>query len=253
MARNHGADLQVYYGHHDSAGQHQPWHNSHNSHNPGWKPELAAQNSDRGDLEKLVDSSPSPPERKILNLSIPTFILSCILFVVTAGLVIVGGLLGHKVANLESTVPGLAINTTNTANNTTNPGNMPAASNTDPDATSPPLQPKVSVAGWDYIGCYYDTKGRILTGENQTGGNPRMTNDVCASFCLSSVAEGSSKPRHFGTEIADQCYCGDLTEEVRATGRAPDWMCSRQCKGRDGLTENCGGNWVLSVYERQGD
>jgi hypothetical protein len=242
--RNYGSDLQVC--HSQPA---QPWHNA--GHNAGWKPELATATNDRDDLEKLVERDQPPPGRTIFGLSIPTFILSCILFVVTAGLVVVGGLLGYKVANLESTIPALA-NTNNNNNNTTNPPiNRPAAGAT--IAATAPYQPTLPVAGWDYLGCYYDTDGRIMgprDAEVWSGGG--VTNEACGSWCLTTFSEGTTKPRHFGTQVGQECHCGTLSAEDRANRRAPDWMCNRQCAGRFGQSEVCGGNWVLSLYERQG-
>jgi hypothetical protein len=76
-----------------------------------------------------------------------------------------------------------------------------------------------------------------------------MTNAGCADYCS---ADGKT-PKHFGTQVAVQCYCGTATQAVLASRRAPDWMCMHQCGGRWGMTENCGGNWVLSLWERDED
>jgi hypothetical protein len=75
-----------------------------------------------------------------------------------------------------------------------------------------------------------------------------MTNDYCASICTSQTAQAT---RHFGTQHGSECHCGTVSN-VSKLGRAPDWMCNYQCAGREGKHEDCGGNWVLSLWERVG-
>jgi hypothetical protein len=164
----------------------------------------------------------------------------------------VGGLLGSKIAKLESTIPTLLVaNSTanDTANNTAN--TLPTTSNntgSTGQTTAATMTPATfPVEGWNYLGCYYDSKVRILPGADLTAGN--MTNERCGAFCSASDDYGS-KPRHFGTEVGVECHCGTVTDSDLKTKRAPDWACGHQCRGRSGVAERCGGNWVVSLWER---
>ncbi|KAK4129166.1 hypothetical protein N657DRAFT_686544 [Parathielavia appendiculata] len=229
--RNYGGELEVYHWHHPDNGPH-PW----------MKPAPEVYN-DPSKLEFCQHRQPEDQQRKILNLRLPTFIISCILLVVTAALVLVGGLLGNKVASLENMIPSLVSSINATASNptTSNSTSAPPATTT---ATTPPTFP---VEGWNYLGCYYDSASRILPGAELSATN--MTNERCGAFCSSSGDFGS-KPRHFGTEVGVECHCGTLTEADLKSKQAPDWACGHQCRGRTGVAERCGGNWVVSLWER---
>lgn len=232
--------MEVYHCHHQLNGTH-PWR------------KLASEDDD--DLAKLEGQCPRTlPEQKVLGLSVPVFILSCALLVVTAALIIASGLLASKLAHLEQSIPSLALaaisNTTTNPNPNTNTNtNTTAAA---PAALSALAPPTVLVSGWTYLGCYYDSEVRILPDASTTLGN--MTNGVCAAFCAASTgsSDPASRPRHFGTQHGGQCFCGSATDAVLASRAAPQWMCNHQCRGRSGMSENCGGNWVVSLWEREG-
>lgn len=206
--------------------------------------------------------------------------LSCILFLVTSALIVVGVLLGSKIATLEKTIPGLALHSSPDSANQTSPDqnqNSPSSSSTSssPSKSSsfssttdlpPPLPPTISVSGWTYLGCYYDSEVRILPDAFLSAVN--MTNQVCSEYCTNSYkydnnnnnkrSETNSNhrrrtaPRHFGTQVSLQCYCGTADDAVLATRRAPDWACMHQCAGRMSAAERCGGDWALTLWERDG-
>ncbi|KAL2184030.1 hypothetical protein L209DRAFT_757364 [Thermothelomyces heterothallicus CBS 203.75] len=73
-----------------------------------------------------------------------------------------------------------------------------------------------------------------------------MTNEACADFCLGA----GRRPRHFGTQVSVQCYCGTASPEMLASRRTPDWQCGHQCRGRSDMADTCGGNWALTLRER---
>jgi hypothetical protein len=217
-----------------------------------------------------VSPSPPPPERKFFKLTLPTFVLSCILLVVTAALIILGGVLGSKITTLENTIPSLtsitnplggptsanetAINNNNNSNNnsTTSPSSSSSSSNTpNPDSsttttTTTLTPPTILVSGWTYLGCYYDSEVRVLPDAFLSALN--MTNEACSDFCSTD----GRHTQHFGTQVALQCYCGSASAAVLASRRAPDWACEQQCRGRGGIREYCGGDWTLSLWERDG-
>ncbi|ERF69122.1 hypothetical protein EPUS_01078 [Endocarpon pusillum Z07020] len=89
-----------------------------------------------------------------------------------------------------------------------------------------------------YIGCYTEVSGgRALSGvsfSNTTG----MTNDLCASYCM------SRNYALFGTEYSQECYCAS-TLASRSTF-SPQSDCSLPCKGDP--SQRCGGNARLSLW-----
>lgn len=230
--------MEVYQCHHQLNGTH-PWR------------KLASEDDD--DLGKLECQCPRTSiEQKVLGLSVPVFILSCALLVVTAALIIASGLLASKLAHLEQSIPSLALAAINTTTSNPNLNTNPSTNTTSPAQTalSALAPPTVLVSGWTYLGCYYDSEVRILPDASTTASN--MTNGVCGAFCSASARDAASKPRHFGTQHGGQCFCGSVTEAVLASKVAPQWMCNYQCRGRWGMSENCGGNWVVSLWERDG-
>ena len=179
-----------------------------------------------------------PAEHTIFNLSLPVFILSCALVVVTAALIIAGGLLASKINNLEKSIPSLAAVNTSSSSSSSLAG----------EVKTTPTPPTLLVSGWTYLGCYYDSDVRLLPDASTSLAN--LTNGICGAFCITSIADAASKPRHFGTQHGGQCFCGSVTDAVLASKMAPEWLCNDQCRGRAGMAETCGGNWVLSLWER---
>ncbi|KAK4041442.1 xylosyltransferase oxt [Parachaetomium inaequale] len=255
--RNNGGSLIVYHGHHGFNGAH--------PHQP-WRKPSSETDDDPAKLEscRLVSPTPPPPERKFFNLTLPTFILSCVLLVVTAALIILGGILGSKITTLENTIPSLTSitnplgsptsanetasnnNTNTTNNNTSQSSSSSSSSSNNPGSTTTPTPPTILISGWTYRGCYYDSEVRVLPDAFLSAMN--MTNGVCAEFCSSD----GRRSQHFGTQVALQCYCGSASAAVLASRRAPDWACEQQCRGRGSMREYCGGDWTLSLWERDG-
>ncbi|KAK0670979.1 WSC domain-containing protein [Cercophora samala] len=203
------------------------------------------------------------PERKLCKIRISVFliVISGLLILVTAGLALVAGLYGSKIASLEQAVPSLAGSIVTTLpdspnddnsnrNNTTPTTTSPARSSPSPSSGATPTGPlpaistHIIVPNYKYVGCYVDDLERILTQGFAETGSIKMTNQACADYC-------GDKTKYFGTEAGQQCYCGNLIAE-RAI-KANEWNCNVQCEGRRGrLQEICGGNFFVGVWERVG-
>ncbi|KXX79436.1 Xylosyltransferase oxt [Madurella mycetomatis] len=230
--RNNGGELEVCQYPHQVNGPH-PW------------PWRKTAHDDESQLESCRHPPP-PPERKILNIKLPTFILSSVLLVVIAALIITAGLLGSKIAGLERTIPLLPTTTSPSSDdgrNTTDTNQHPPATTQHPPTIT--YVPSVPVPGWTYLGCFYDSRLRVLPYQKPSARN--MTNGYCADMC---AADNPMHHRHAGTQHGNQCFCGTATPENMR--RAPDWACNDQCSGQPIKMENCGGNWVLSIWEKAG-
>jgi hypothetical protein len=173
------------------------------------------------------------------------------LLLVIGALAAVGIVLGNKIRHLEDAAFNSPITTTGpspgntTNNNSSSNTSLPATNNA--GAASSPAPATIPVPGWKYLGCYYDAELRILAGRRGTSNN--MTNEFCGAWCVTQTGDDSAL-RHMGTQGGRECYCGSASDEALRTKMAPDWQCARQCFGRDGQAENCGGNWALSLWER---
>ncbi|KAL9085044.1 MAG: hypothetical protein Q9165_007785 [Trypethelium subeluteriae] len=120
-------------------------------------------------------------------------------------------------------------------------GTAPPASTTGNSApTSTPGAPSnpQTVGQFTYLGCYNDSVGtRALTGPT-TGGNT-ITIESCASACKSYT--------YFGTEYADECYCGNSLQAGSVLSAANGNIdCNMACAGNS--SELCGGPNRLSIY-----
>ncbi|GAB1310597.1 hypothetical protein MFIFM68171_00807 [Madurella fahalii] len=251
--RNNGGELEVYQCPHQLNGSH-PW---------PWRKPMP----DDGSQLESSQYPPPPPERKILNIKLPTFILSSVLLIVIAALIITAGLLGSKIASLERAIPLLpttasptsddnSSSTSNSSNNNNNNSSSSSSSDTTTTSQHPSTmttsqhpaaityEPSVPVPGWTYLGCFYDSRSRVLPYQKPSARN--MTNGYCADMC---TADSTMRHRHAGTQHGDQCFCGTAAPETMR--RAPDWACNYQCPGQGIQMENCGGNWVLSMWERR--
>lgn len=175
-----------------------------------------------------------------------------------AGLVLVAGLLGNKVVQLEKTIPQLqgaleagASNGSNGGGGSSSPPTVippSSTSSSSPPGTTtaaPERLPILDVPGWRHIGCYYDRATRVLDVFKVEPGWRNMTNQYCARLCNDAAPDA----RHFGTETGDQCFCGTAV----TLDPAPLWMCNQVCKGRAGQAEVCGGDWMLTLWERDDD
>jgi hypothetical protein len=96
------------------------------------------------------------------------------------------------------------------------------------------------IAGFQYVGCYKDSRNRALNGETL----PKIgdaSNTACVAYCESkgfSVA---------GTEHGGECFCGNGLSPLE---KLDDGECAMACKGDEAQT--CGGDWALSVYAKGG-
>ncbi|XP_046547960.1 WSC domain-containing protein ARB_07867-like isoform X1 [Haliotis rubra] len=89
---------------------------------------------------------------------------------------------------------------------------------------------------YKYLGCYKDSWTRALPHQCKV---PQLTNGKCRMCCL------KRKFTHFGTEIGDQCFCGDKVS--KGHGMVDDSDCRSPCKGDKG--SRCGGPWRMSIYQ----
>ncbi|KUJ07852.1 WSC-domain-containing protein [Mollisia scopiformis] len=95
------------------------------------------------------------------------------------------------------------------------------------------IESAVAITG---IGCWTDNANRALQANSLTSGD--MTTELCASFCNDYPI--------FGTEDANQCFCGSQLS-TGAIFQDPSWVgCTLACAGNK--NEVCGGPWALNLY-----
>ncbi|KAK4187165.1 hypothetical protein QBC35DRAFT_499490 [Podospora australis] len=209
-----------------------------NGQHPWRKPERHLEDDEHTVCRHPPSPTPRTPRRTVFGLELPIAILSFVLVLVVASLVLVAGLLGHKINQLEKNVPLSSL----PINNTSNEPNQPNQSNESPSTLAPVITEtiQVTVPGWSYVGCFYDTVNRTLL-EGYAYDKENMTNQFCADKCTDKVYQ------YFGTQHR-RCYCDGTSERLK---RAPDWGCQAQCPGQKNLFEACGGEtFHLSVWKR---
>ncbi|CAM9261415.1 unnamed protein product [Pylaiella littoralis] len=88
---------------------------------------------------------------------------------------------------------------------------------------------------YEALGCFADTaNGRVMSYKEH---DPDLTTESCALEC-----EGY---KFFGTQYADECWCGgDETDHVQH-GEAE--VCDFECSGD--ASQICGGKWAMNVYQ----
>ncbi|MCJ1393673.1 hypothetical protein MMC18_006549 [Xylographa bjoerkii] len=102
------------------------------------------------------------------------------------------------------------------------------------------LPSNATIPGYGYSGCYTDgTNGRVLADKSYANGRA-MSIENCAAFC--------SGYTYFGTEYADECYCG-MSFAYPMT-RDAETDCNMVCSGNG--SEICGAGNRLSVYQAGG-
>ncbi|KAI1259995.1 heme peroxidase [Xylariaceae sp. FL1019] len=104
------------------------------------------------------------------------------------------------------------------------------------NTTSGPSQPLI-VGNYSWYGCQTEGTGNIRALSSAIYVNKTLTLESCAEFC-----EGYA---YFGTEYADECYCGDTFGKGSSEAASAD--CRMTCAGNN--KEFCGGNDRLSVYQ----
>ncbi|MCJ1284401.1 hypothetical protein MMC26_003733 [Xylographa opegraphella] len=102
------------------------------------------------------------------------------------------------------------------------------------------LPSNATIPGYQYSGCYTDgPHGRVLAEKSYADGTA-MSIEHCAAFC--------SGYTYFGTEYADECYCG--MSFAYTTTKDAETDCNMVCSGNG--TEICGAGNRLSVYQADG-
>ncbi|KAK4171382.1 WSC domain-containing protein [Triangularia setosa] len=182
------------------------------------------------------------PQRNICGLKLSTFVLSCAVVFLFAGVFVVAGLLGSKVVNLETTMSSLVTQQARVDSDSTGNKDEQQATKTSTAAMAvKTTRMNKRIAGWNYVGCYEDSGDRILLGDFKQRDD--MTNNLCANICV------SQEYKYFGTEFYNQCMCG---ESVARMIPVDDWRCDRKCRGNpvQEVFEPCGGEWFMSLWER---
>nr|POE72736.1 wsc domain-containing protein [Quercus suber] len=111
-------------------------------------------------------------------------------------------------------------------------------SNGQPSRKTRPTTPQ-TVASFSSLGCYTEaSSGRALSGAASSGSFVDL--EYCANFC--------SKYEYFGTEYADECYCGNTLGSGSNPTSAGD--CSMVCAADD--SEFCGAGNRLTLYQNNG-
>ncbi|KAK0662993.1 hypothetical protein QBC41DRAFT_27152 [Cercophora samala] len=240
--KNHGNALpEVYSCHHQSsigAGQH-PWRAK-------LDPKHHLEDDDGTIFRHDGDSvAPRPHsrarrKRKLFGLDLPIAILALCLVFLTACLILVAGLLGHKVLQLERTLPSV-LDTPVDTNNSDSQQQQQQQQPLQPITASLTETIQVNVPGWSYFGCYYDTSERVLA-DYILYDKENLTNQVCADKCTDRIYQ------YFGTTNGRRCFCGSTADKLK---RAPDWGCNAQCPGQKNVFEACGGpSFHLSVWRK---
>ncbi|KAI9821956.1 MAG: hypothetical protein M1827_002538 [Pycnora praestabilis] len=99
-----------------------------------------------------------------------------------------------------------------------------------------------SVGTYSSIGCYSEgTAGRALTGLAPATPAGGLTIEACEEACLGYT--------YFGTEFADECYCGNTINagSIPVAGDPATSGCSMPCNGNS--SEYCGGPNRLNMYQ----
>ncbi|KAK4170466.1 xylosyltransferase oxt [Cladorrhinum sp. PSN259] len=233
--RNHGSSLEVCECQHHMHGQH-PWRKAHQE-----------SEYDGADQATYLPEVVPHPRRKVMGLELPIAILTFFLALSLASVVLVGGLLGHKISRLEKQVPSLLQPQSQTNGSSSSP--VPATIQSGSGSSSqlglvpPPASDilQISIKGWTYYGCFYDQEARSLQ-PGYVYDKENMTNTLCADRC-----EADASYRFFGTEWR-RCFCGETDALLK---RAPDWACQTQCPGQQKTWEACGGDkYRISVWKR---
>ncbi|KAK4178016.1 hypothetical protein QBC36DRAFT_299733 [Triangularia setosa] len=237
--KNHGNALpEVYSCHHQSsyaAGQH-PWRGKPDQNQYLEDNEGTVYRHDDGSLPPRPDST-AETKRKLFGLDLPIAILTISLVFVTACLVVVAGLLGHKVIQLERTLPSVISPQVDTNDSDSEQQQQPIQSIT--ANLTETIQ--VSIPGWSYYGCYYDNSTRVLA-DYALYDKDNLTNQICADKCTDRIYQ------YFGTTNGRRCFCDSTADKLK---RAPDWGCNSQCPGQKNVFEACGGpSFHLSVWRR---
>jgi WSC domain len=109
---------------------------------------------------------------------------------------------------------------------------------TDPSLYGPQV-PKV-IGNYNFLGCYSEATGqRALTGMSPNPPPAGFTNELCAVAC--------SGFQYFGTEYANQCYCGNSINAGSVNQSSLDPAvngCNMVCKGNQ--NEYCGGKFPIA-------
>lgn len=126
----------------------------------------------------------------------------------------------------------------------------PAPANLPAHAYSPPAKPHAAIPtahpptnGYQYAGCYRDSRDRALRDAQLLNAAGGMTNGRCVDFCRT---QGFAIA---GTEEGSQCFCGTLLLDSAILGNE---QCNKSCVGDGANSTMCGGSWSLSIWTIDG-
>lgn len=95
-----------------------------------------------------------------------------------------------------------------------------------------------TVPGYGYSGCYTDSTGARVLADKTYSDGAKMSIENCAAFCAGYA--------YFGTEYAQECYCGSTLKNP--TTKVSEGDCAMVCSGNG--TEICGAGNRLSLYQK---
>lgn len=92
-----------------------------------------------------------------------------------------------------------------------------------------------------YVGCFKDTKERVLKKNIKLGGRNQNSVRNCIEACRQ---EGYV---YAGVEFVYQCFCGNRYPDLVKFPQLNENKCDMNCA--TGTNIKCGGSWTISVYE----
>ncbi|XP_062574338.1 uncharacterized protein LOC134275769, partial [Saccostrea cucullata] len=95
-------------------------------------------------------------------------------------------------------------------------------------------KPTTTVNRADMLGCYQDSKKRVLSGP------PTLSKHMTVGFCRQNCERRNK--RFYGLQHANECWCGNTMQSKISK---PMKECMMKCKGSN---EACGGPWRLLIY-----
>ncbi|CAM9894089.1 unnamed protein product [Pylaiella littoralis] len=111
------------------------------------------------------------------------------------------------------------------------------------DTSVPTVDTSVPTDGdsvFTFLGCFADPEGsRSMVFEVASAS---MTPSLCAVLCSGSP--------FFGTQYAQECWCGGSGAQAMFTANGPG-SCTDSCTGDS--SETCGGSYAISAYSTDGD
>lgn len=98
-----------------------------------------------------------------------------------------------------------------------------------------------NVAGYAYMGCFDDTRNRILDAALKR--DNALTIESCGSYCNGGISPTRIYP-YMGVEVGVQCFCGSNFNKTLQP--VSDTACNQKCAGNP--SQLCGAEAFIGVY-----